>query len=186
MFEFALEYCWLIPLLPLLGAAIVGLTGAQSLKGNSHWPIWLTVGASAVLSIVLLVGMIGASPNAQLGAASGLGSLTSIPATPRQAAPLSRTPPAAERRAEGAVTTAPVVPAETPKSEGHHDPAEKGYGPDGRVKAWLPFWRTWFVAGTATHGDVLETGLSRPPVPTRPPGPNDPPVRDQRRSVASK
>ena len=54
---FAIKYSWLIPLLPLVGAAISGFFGARWLKGRSHWPIWLGVGGSAVLSFMLLVGM---------------------------------------------------------------------------------------------------------------------------------
>ena len=57
--HFVLEHTYLIPLLPLLGAIVAGLFGAKILKGQSHWPIWLGVGASAVMSIVLLVGMLG-------------------------------------------------------------------------------------------------------------------------------
>ena len=56
---FAVKYSLLIPLLPLLGAAIAGFFGARWLKGKSHWPIWLGVGASAVISISLLFGMLG-------------------------------------------------------------------------------------------------------------------------------
>src|SRR5436853_7027822 len=53
------EKSWLIPLLPLIGAAIAGLFGAKWLKGLSHWPIWLGVGASAVLAFILLFQTIG-------------------------------------------------------------------------------------------------------------------------------
>jgi NADH-quinone oxidoreductase subunit L len=56
---FPVQYAWLIPLLPLIGALLAGFLGARWRKGQSHWPIWLGVGASAVLSIWLLVGMIG-------------------------------------------------------------------------------------------------------------------------------
>jgi NADH-quinone oxidoreductase subunit L len=56
---FAIQYAWLIPLLPLIGAAIAGFFGARWLKGNSHWPIWIGVGLSAVLSLSLLIGMLG-------------------------------------------------------------------------------------------------------------------------------
>ena len=40
---FAIKFAWLIPLLPLLGAAVSGFFGARWLKGNSHWPIWIGV-----------------------------------------------------------------------------------------------------------------------------------------------
>jgi subfamily B ATP-binding cassette protein HlyB/CyaB len=50
---FAVQYSWLIPLLPLIGAGIAGLLGARWLKGRSHWPIWIGVGASMVISFML-------------------------------------------------------------------------------------------------------------------------------------
>jgi len=53
------QHSYLIPLLPLIAAAIAGFFGARFLKGQSHWPIWLGVGASAVMSIVLLFQTIG-------------------------------------------------------------------------------------------------------------------------------
>src|ERR1700689_3300282 len=53
------QHSWLIPLLPLLGAAACGLFGAKWLKGNSHWPIWIGVGISAILSFTLLFQMLG-------------------------------------------------------------------------------------------------------------------------------
>src|ERR1700722_18597133 len=56
---FAVEYSYLIPLMPLLGAIIAGFFGAKVLRGQSHWPIWLGVAFSAVMSISLLVGMMG-------------------------------------------------------------------------------------------------------------------------------
>jgi len=49
---------WLIPLLPLIGAMIAGFFGARRLKGQSHWPIWLGVGASAVYCIGLLISVV--------------------------------------------------------------------------------------------------------------------------------
>src|SRR5436190_16243004 len=52
------QYSFLIPLLPLLGAAIAGIFGARWLKEKSHWPIWLGVGASAVISITMLMSML--------------------------------------------------------------------------------------------------------------------------------
>src|SRR5688572_760372 len=60
---FAVQYSWLIPLLPLIGAAVAGFLGARWLKGQSHWPIWIGVGASALLSISLLLGMMGHLPH---------------------------------------------------------------------------------------------------------------------------
>jgi len=60
---FAVEYSYLIPLLPLIGAVISGFFGARWLKGRSHWPIWITVGGSAVLSFMLLVGLMGHVPH---------------------------------------------------------------------------------------------------------------------------
>ncbi|MBC7783593.1 MAG: NADH-quinone oxidoreductase subunit L [Burkholderiales bacterium] len=56
--NFVIEHSYLIPLLPLLGALAAGLLGAKVLKHNSHWPIWIGVGASALMAIVLLVGML--------------------------------------------------------------------------------------------------------------------------------
>src|SRR3954452_13709534 len=57
--DFVIRHSYLIPLLPLLGAAVAGFFGARYLKGNSHWPIWIGVGGSAILSFTLLFGMLG-------------------------------------------------------------------------------------------------------------------------------
>ncbi|HEV8607617.1 MAG TPA: NADH-quinone oxidoreductase subunit L [Tepidisphaeraceae bacterium] len=59
---FAVRISYLIPLLPLIGAIVAGFLGARWLKEKSHWPIWIGVGLSAVLSFVLLFGMIGKWP----------------------------------------------------------------------------------------------------------------------------
>jgi NADH-quinone oxidoreductase subunit L len=56
---FAVKHAYLIPLLPLLGAMLAGFLGARFLKQQSHWPIWIGVGASALLSLSLLFGMLG-------------------------------------------------------------------------------------------------------------------------------
>lgn len=53
---FPVQYAFLIPLLPLLAAGVIGLLGAKMLRGQSHWLIWLSVGASAVLSLWMLFG----------------------------------------------------------------------------------------------------------------------------------
>jgi NADH-quinone oxidoreductase subunit L len=58
------QYSYLIPLLPLLGAIATGFFGARWLKEHSHWPIWIGVGCSAILSICLLVGTIGIADEA--------------------------------------------------------------------------------------------------------------------------
>jgi NADH-quinone oxidoreductase subunit L len=58
---FAVKYSYVIPLLPLLGAIIAGFFGAKILRTQSHWPIWIGVGASALISLSLLFGMIGLS-----------------------------------------------------------------------------------------------------------------------------
>src|SRR3954465_9494257 len=60
---FAVKFSWLIPLLPLIGAVVAGFGGARWLKQNSHWPIWIGVGLSAVLSFTLLFGMLGHWPH---------------------------------------------------------------------------------------------------------------------------
>jgi NADH-quinone oxidoreductase subunit L len=55
MFENLVDHSYLIPLLPLIGAVISGFFGAKWLKGHSHWPIWIGVGISAIISIGLLI-----------------------------------------------------------------------------------------------------------------------------------
>src|SRR3954464_12840798 len=52
-----IHYSLLIPLLPLIGAVGTGFFGARWLKQNSHWPIWIGVGISAVLSLCLMAQM---------------------------------------------------------------------------------------------------------------------------------
>src|SRR5688500_15595568 len=60
-----IEYSFLIPLLPLIGAMIAGFFGARFLKQQSHWPIWLGVGGAAVISISLLFAMLSRSHHAE-------------------------------------------------------------------------------------------------------------------------
>jgi NADH-quinone oxidoreductase subunit L len=59
--SFAIDNAWLIPLLPLLAAVTVGLFGRKYLRGASHWPVWAAVGASALLSLLLLGDLLGRS-----------------------------------------------------------------------------------------------------------------------------
>ena len=49
---------WMIPLFPLIGAVIAGLLGPRVLRGRSHWPIWIGVGVSALISLGLLIATI--------------------------------------------------------------------------------------------------------------------------------
>ena len=51
--DFVIRHSYLIPLLPLLGAALAGFVfGRRELRASAHWPIWIGVGTSAVLSFV--------------------------------------------------------------------------------------------------------------------------------------
>jgi NADH-quinone oxidoreductase subunit L len=56
---FPVQYSWLIPVAPLIGAILAGFFGAKWLKGKSHWPIWLGVGFAALLAFCLLSEMLG-------------------------------------------------------------------------------------------------------------------------------
>ena len=56
----AVKFSYLIPLLPLAGALLAGFLCTGTRKKLAHWPIWLGVLGSAVLSVALLCGMTGA------------------------------------------------------------------------------------------------------------------------------
>jgi NADH-quinone oxidoreductase subunit L len=62
--NWVIEHSYLIPLMPLIGAAIAGFFGARWLRGQSHWPIWIGVGLAAVMSLVLLAGTVHEAANA--------------------------------------------------------------------------------------------------------------------------
>jgi NADH-quinone oxidoreductase subunit L len=62
---FAVKFAWLIPLLPLIGAACAGFLGAKWLKGKSHWPIWIGVGCSAIISLSLFFQMHSFAPDSE-------------------------------------------------------------------------------------------------------------------------
>lgn len=59
---FPVQHAYLIPLLPLMAAAAVLLLGSRVFRQQSHWPVWLAVGGSAVLSLWMLLAMAGAAP----------------------------------------------------------------------------------------------------------------------------
>ena len=59
--QFVIDHSYLIPLLPLLGALVAGSVGDRLLPGRAHWPIWIGVGCSFGLSLVLLIGMVHAT-----------------------------------------------------------------------------------------------------------------------------
>ena len=56
----AVKFSYLIPLLPLVGALLAGFLCTGTRKKLAHWPIWLGVLGSAILSVSLLFGMTGA------------------------------------------------------------------------------------------------------------------------------
>src|SRR5881394_1001896 len=60
---FSVKFAYLIPLFPLIGAIVAAALGSRWLKQNSHWPIWIGVGLSALLSFILLFGIIGQWPD---------------------------------------------------------------------------------------------------------------------------
>ncbi len=121
--QFLVNISWLIPLLPLLGAAIAGFAGARWLRGQSHWPIWAGVGASAVLSLMILFGMLGS------------GEYRTIP-QPGHGPAVQQGQEVPDRAVEA--QSQGLVPP-----EGHYNPD----APDGKVKAWSVRWYTWLAAG---------------------------------------
>src|SRR5450432_2547211 len=68
--QWVIDYSFLIPLLPLLGAIVSGFFGAKWLKGKSHYPIWIGVGLAACMSIGLLHFMVRATQADGAGAIS--------------------------------------------------------------------------------------------------------------------
>jgi NADH-quinone oxidoreductase subunit L len=55
--NFVINHSYLIPLLPLLAAIACGFFGDRYFKTKAHWPVWIAVGISAVLSLIVLIGM---------------------------------------------------------------------------------------------------------------------------------
>lgn len=56
MVELAREYAWLIPVLPLAAAVLIGIAGAKVLKGLAHLPAILAMLGSFALAMGLLWG----------------------------------------------------------------------------------------------------------------------------------
>src|SRR5688572_3151961 len=119
------DYSWLIPLLPLIGAAVSGFAGARWLRGQSHWPIWAGVGASAVLSLLILFTMMGEEPNHTLPERAAAGHQETH-----------------ERAAE----------PQALELDGASELHDAEHGPDRHVKAWSARWYTWIAAGDPSAG----------------------------------
>ncbi len=47
---FFVRYAWLIPFLPLLGAAVAAI-GARRLRSAAHWPVWIGIGLAFLVSL---------------------------------------------------------------------------------------------------------------------------------------
>ena len=69
---FAVKFSWLIPIFPLIGAMVAGFAGARWLKQRSHWPSWIGVGLSAILSFTLLFSMLRHWPHENETGATGM------------------------------------------------------------------------------------------------------------------
>ena len=46
---------WLIPALPLLAAAIIGLFGPAALRKQSHWPCIVAIGGACVVAVMVFL-----------------------------------------------------------------------------------------------------------------------------------
>src|SRR5215471_18678013 len=58
MFDLA-PFLWLIPVLPLLAAALIAFFGPKLLRNQSHWPCILALAVSCVLSFLVLSTVLG-------------------------------------------------------------------------------------------------------------------------------
>ena len=126
---FLVTYSWLIPLLPLLGAAVAGSLGAKYLRGQSHWPIWLGVGGSAAVSLTILFGLVGKTSDQQAKFHY---------TTPNAAAAAARHDAHGAASHEAKATDDHAAPGEV---HGEHESA------DGRVKSYTSTWYTWIGIG---------------------------------------
>ncbi len=135
--DFLASISWLIPLLPLLAAAVAGFAGKRLLRGRSHWPIWIGVGSSAVLSLAILFSMLGASTNETVAFSQ-----------------------AYQDTVHGKPEILLAGDGEHDEDHGEanevaadHD-VESGHGPDGDVKLFTSTWFTWIAAGEASDRNV--------------------------------
>ena len=137
---------WLIPLLPLVGAAVAGFAGKKVLRGQSHWPIWIGVGASAVLSLGILFSMLVTGTNEEAAFTSDYERI--IAAKP-EILHGEHGETDAEDAAEGLEHAAGVAEGshEGDDDAGHH-------GPDTHVKAYQSHWFTWIAAGDEAYENV--------------------------------
>ena len=60
-----IAHSYVIPLLPLAGAVVAGFFCTGQRKRFAHWPIWISVFISAVLSIMLLAQFIQHHPEGE-------------------------------------------------------------------------------------------------------------------------
>jgi NADH-quinone oxidoreductase subunit L len=58
------QLLWLVPCLPLLGAAIIAFLGKPLLRNQSHWPCVLGIAASCVVSLVVFASIHGETQKA--------------------------------------------------------------------------------------------------------------------------
>ena len=140
---------WLIPLLPLLGAAAVGALGKKTLKGQSHLPIWATVGTSAVLSLMMLFSMMMAPADKTVSNSATFDKL--LPEVERAAVEGHHGDDHAdESHADEA--HADEDHADEQMSGAHADDAagEDGHhGYDPHVKGFASNWFTWIASGNS-------------------------------------
>jgi NADH-quinone oxidoreductase subunit L len=130
--SFLASISWLIPLLPLIAAAVAGFAGKRVLGGKSHWPIWIGVGLSAVLSLAILFAMLGTNQYRH------------VEFTEAYEARIAGNPGVLD----------PSYDPDEPHEIEHHDEDHEDHGPDTKVKAFQSTWFTWIKAGDEMHRNV--------------------------------
>ncbi len=127
---------WLIPLLPLIAAAVAGFAGKRVLGGRSHWPIWIGVGGSAVLSLAILVAMLGAKTNASFAFSDTYNERIA-------GKPEILDPSGGHEGDYDDVALDDAHADDAHADDDHHG----GHLPDGEVKLFTSNWFTWIAAG---------------------------------------